>query len=54
MPLSPLFPFTHSYCLGKVFLALAITQNSADVEERGILAAAGLLKQDAIVKCKQY
>lgn len=44
--------FTHSYCLGKVFLAFAITQNTADVEECGIFSAAGLLQQYAVVECK--
>jgi hypothetical protein len=44
---------THSYCLGKVFLALSIAQHAADVEECGILAAARLLQLDAIVEREQ-
>lgn len=34
---------THSYCLGKVFLAFAIAQDATDVEKCGILATIGLL-----------
>jgi hypothetical protein len=45
---------TYSYCLGKVFLALGVPQDAADVEKCGILAAVRLLQLDAVVERKQY
>lgn len=46
-------PFTYSYCLGKVFLALSVAQDTANVEECRILATARLLQKDAIIEGEQ-
>lgn len=44
---------THSYCLGKVFLAFSVAQDAANVEKRRLIAGTGLLKQHAIVESEQ-
>lgn len=46
--------YTHRYCIGKVFLAVSVAQNTANVEQRGVLSAVGLLEHHTIVESENY